>query len=373
MQQIKLLKPLTVASKASLPRARPSDPAYELSTTISLTNDLGEQFFYGETTVSFEVRCHLNNDRSRINEGFKIVRKGEERWTAGKRALLINTRCSLKELPIGSLVSIHVHVLDSSKTVDALGNDELTTEGLIQETLEGLNTSVFDNCTETSVARSSKVQFIPVSSDLLEIPVLEQLPVKTERLAIRSLSGTLLYEELSGSIARHVWDAGDLVVGLSQDQLAYLLGPLDARLNILELGTGIGLVSIHLSRKIPNCRVLATDLPDAREMCEMNIDLNRSSVTFDELDWESNLATGTNWDIIITTDCTYNPAYYDALLNVLTRESSTQTRVVLVHKFREPYSESAFFTKIARDFTLDKQIWYSNGATLVHAGVYRPN
>jgi hypothetical protein len=337
---------------------------------------LGDLFFYGDTVVTFEVRCHKWRFRSRINEGFHVVKVVEEHWKPGKRAIDIKILCSMKDLPCGSNVSIYVHVSVDATIIDALDFGGLTTEELIKDNLKGLDSTVFDDCKDTISMRCPDMRFVPISSDLIEIPQsLHKLPLKTERIALRTLQDVILYEELSGSIARHVWDAGSFVVNLPERQLVKFiweeLKP-SSKPNILELGTGIGLVSIHLSKLLPNAHINATDLPDALEICEMNIGLNYSSVTFDELDWESENSTGIHWDLVVTTDCTYNPLYYDSLLHVLHRESNPGTMVLLVHKFREPVSESEFFMKCARFFKLKRQIWYSESNTLIHMGLYTP-
>jgi predicted nicotinamide N-methyase len=200
--------------------------------------------------------------------------------------------------------------------------------------------------------------------------------MKTDRISKRTISDILVYEELSGSIARHLWDAGILLNELSKkDLLKFVQHDSLDKLKILELGTGIGLVSIHLSKLFKNSEILATDLEDSYEVCQKNITYNDADdrVKFSELDWESETDTGTKWDLIVITDCTYNPLYYDSLINVLKREIvSGFTKVVLSHKFRESVSEGEFFVKMeSSGFKLEKQIWHNlGGQNLVHTGLY---
>lgn len=378
MHQIKYLKPLTISRNSSAVRSDRKDPQYELSTTISLTNDLGEQFFYGETVVTFQVRLY---EKRRFTEAYTIVSTLREKWSPGNRAMNFKACLSGKELNpsgAGGFVSVYTSVDDDAEVHDAMNYEDLDTTEMIDQTLEGTDIVDVFRGYETEMVRNTGVQFIPISSDLLEVPQINQeLPIKTDRIALRTLNGVKIYEELSGSIARHLWDAGNLVVSLPRDELISFLFKGDTvldhdRLNILELGTGIGVVSIKMSKHFPNSKVCATDLDDAREICQMNIDLNGcDNCSFEELDWEVEEQNGVKWDVIIVTDCTYNPLYYDALLHVLQRESSSHTVVLIAHKFREPLSESEFFTKCMANFTLQRQRWYSDSSTLIHMGLYR--
>jgi hypothetical protein len=89
------------------------------------------------------------------------------------------------------------------------------------------------------------------------------------------------------------------------------------RLNILELGTGCGIVGMTLASVLPNCNVKLSDLPEAREIVEKNITgpvlgpLPGSSLSFLELDWDNELPApfshaGAKVDLVLAADCTYN-------------------------------------------------------------------
>jgi methylase of polypeptide subunit release factors len=85
-------------------------------------------------------------------------------------------------------------------------------------------------------------------------------------------------------------------------------------MTILELGTGCGIVGIALAQTIPNANVLLTDLPEAKEIVQRNIDQASkapgASLQFLELDWDaalpSELQTCAPISLVVAADCTYN-------------------------------------------------------------------
>jgi methylase of polypeptide subunit release factors len=86
-------------------------------------------------------------------------------------------------------------------------------------------------------------------------------------------------------------------------------------LRILELGTGCGIVGITLAQSLPDAELLLTDLPEAEEIVQRNIDaassLSGRSVRFRALDWDAELSSNIqssldHIDMIIAADCTYN-------------------------------------------------------------------
>jgi methylase of polypeptide subunit release factors len=88
--------------------------------------------------------------------------------------------------------------------------------------------------------------------------------------------------------------------------------PRAAHLRILELGTGCGMVGITIATMLKGAEVLLTDLPEAQEIVERNIDrastARDSSLAFQELDWDVDLleTLTSNYDLILAADCTYN-------------------------------------------------------------------
>ncbi|CCH46668.1 hypothetical protein BN7_6265 [Wickerhamomyces ciferrii] len=386
MYQIKFLKPVTVNSisnsQADLRKKSPklSDSVYEISSTFTISNDLGEQFFYGKVPITCELRQY--NTSSPTSE-YQPVARSQADWISGKRAVDVKLQIPSRYLHKGKFLALHIFVEEDVKVIDDLNTEGITHEELRNDWLPNYKELTVGNCQDSLDLSSSKLNLFPSTSSLIEVPTPQtSFPSRSDKQGLRTIKEVILYEELSGEIARHLWDAGIIMNSLSKSHiLKFFFDTEDERilekpLQILELGTGIGLVSIHLSKIFPNANILATDLDDAEEICSLNINLNSAQdrVKFSELDWETSTETPLqNWDIIITTDCTYNPLYYDVLINVLKRESSSNTKIILAHKFREPLSESEIFPKLQKHFHLSKQIWYnSQGQSLTHIGLYTP-
>lgn len=85
---------------------------------------------------------------------------------------------------------------------------------------------------------------------------------------------------------------------------------------VLELGTGCGMVGISIARITEGATIILTDLPEAREIVDRNIAQAQmargTSLSFQELDWDAELpanlqSTSSPLDLVVATDCTYNP------------------------------------------------------------------
>lgn len=349
--------------------------SFEISSTVTISNDLGEQFFYGNAKLICLLRLYKNGDIKELESNYQEVAVAEYDWRSGKRALDIQLEVPSRILLNGSYIALTVSVDPQSEINDEMNMSDITHDELREEWFPEWK-KIVGGCVDSVDISSPKLHIFPTTSSPVNIT--NELPTRSERVAVRKVSDVILYEELSGEIARHLWDAGIITNNLTKDQFVKFLYGQDMlekkdNIKILELGTGIGLVSIHLSKMFRNAEVLATDLSDAREICDLNIELNDTEdrVKFSELDWEGESTALKDWDLIIITDCTYNPLYYDALLNVLNRESNKDTKIILAHKFREPISESQFFVKIQQYFRLNRQLWYNaNGQSLTHIGLY---
>jgi predicted nicotinamide N-methyase len=90
-------------------------------------------------------------------------------------------------------------------------------------------------------------------------------------------------------------------------------------MGVLELGTGCGIVGLTLAALVPNSHVVLTDLPEAREIVERNMDSlatqlgNGSTLAFEELDWDADLPawfarsqSRAKTELVLASDCTYN-------------------------------------------------------------------
>ena len=147
-------------------------------------------------------------------------------------------------------------------------------------------------------------------------------------------------------------------------------------LEILELGSGCGIVGLSLARLVPSARFVLTDLPEALEILDENasriVELGLApgtSVATKVLDWNWSLentlpAANTDGgiylslaelrpDLVIVSDCTYNPSSFQALVATLLqtvrqghehnpREEHMKLDVLISYKSRHE-SESRFF------------------------------
>lgn len=209
----------------------------------------------------------------------------------------------------------------------------------------------------------------------------------------------IIEEETGNSIARHIWDAGVVFSALLQElatvpdkwnsPVTYLL-PLrnllrdryapssnprpseepDANideyekdLNVLELGTGCAIVSATLSHLLPYARVVATDLEDAKEVAEKNLERNRfqkidrgdlmpSDSSFETLDWTEPLsgrAAERRWDLILVADCTYNSDVVPDLVKTLRAlvDSSPEVMIAVALKWR--HDSEAIFHELMKE------------------------
>ena len=121
--------------------------------------------------------------------------------------------------------------------------------------------------------------------------------------------------------------------------------------NVLELGSGCGIVGIAFSQMVSRCKVLLTDLPEVSDLLYNNISEARpaseSGVTMEPLDWDQVLpqeVKAQTYDLILVSDCTYNvdslPALVKTLRNLIS--CSPLASVVISMKIRHP-SEVVFF------------------------------
>lgn len=150
----------------------------------------------------------------------------------------------------------------------------------------------------------------------------------------------------------------------SHRHLHLLLG---RALQILELGSGCGTVGIGVAQSNAHCSVWVTDEPDAMQTLIHNVKHSSpmpcSKLNTKPLDWncgDTELlalldSIGGNVDLIIVSECIYNPDSIPALVNTLRRivDKNTTGRlpeeipsIYMATKVRHP-SEAVFFDLMA--------------------------
>ncbi|KAI8946043.1 putative methyltransferase-domain-containing protein [Xylaria longipes] len=198
-------------------------------------------------------------------------------------------------------------------------------------------------------------------------------------------------EDIGESIARHIWDAGVVTSAYLADACSSVesireLFPIDQEsFNVLELGSGVGILGITIASILPkaataqgqtlnNARVLLTDLEEAEERARSNIAKGKATlglnsigdanvtIEYENLDWDEGcegrfgpLTTSTSWDLVVLSDCTYNVDSLPALVGTLSalhaaREQhhhienldSVKSSVLLATKPRHSSEEALF-------------------------------
>lgn len=126
-------------------------------------------------------------------------------------------------------------------------------------------------------------------------------------------------------------------------------------INVIELGSGCGLVGIALATLRHKCHILLTDLPEAMDILDYNILLSKpaseSKIEYRVLDWANPLPaviTEQQYDLILVSECTYNENSIPALVRTLSAlaAQSPAAVVILATKVRH-FSERVFFDMIS--------------------------
>lgn len=128
------------------------------------------------------------------------------------------------------------------------------------------------------------------------------------------------------------------------------------KLRILELGAGCGIVGLAVEKHLGGQgHVILSDLEDARECAEESISLNKSAATFMALDWADEDVSVEDIDLIIVADCTYNMDMYEVLVACLERllAANEGAKVVIGHKMRNE-QESEFFDMLEERLHVEK-------------------
>lgn len=122
-------------------------------------------------------------------------------------------------------------------------------------------------------------------------------------------------------------------------------------LNVIELGSGCGIVGIALAKLLPQCSVLLTDLPEVEDIITRNISTAQlapsSEIQYQNVDWDEELPhdlCNTTVDLILISDCTYNADSSPALVSVLSQLARKSPKaIILVALKRRHDSEAVFF------------------------------
>ena len=125
---------------------------------------------------------------------------------------------------------------------------------------------------------------------------------------------------------------------------------------ILELGSGCGIVGLQVADLCPTSEVFLTDLPDAMDILNYNVEHARSysksiSPAAAILDWDKPLPENIakqRFDLVIVSDCTYNSDSIPGLVRTLRSVVKISPGALIVISLKRRHdSEAIFFDLMA--------------------------
>jgi predicted nicotinamide N-methyase len=120
------------------------------------------------------------------------------------------------------------------------------------------------------------------------------------------------------------------------------------RLRVLELGAGCGIVGVAFAQLV-KCDMLLTDLEEAQEILGSNVrcasPMAGSTVQAQNLDWETGLddSSNTNFDLILVSDCIYNPESSVHLVKTLRQLALRAPNVLILVGFKRRHEADTIF------------------------------
>ncbi|KAI8633521.1 hypothetical protein F5Y19DRAFT_244678 [Xylariaceae sp. FL1651] len=343
MHYIRLLRPAKLEGS-------PGRGGLVLSLLFTITTDLGDSFLC-PGAGSLELTAAVVDPAATSADLAAVVRRDLQactcRWTAGMRVLEAKIRLlsGLRREDVNCTVSVYPtqqHTQGKSMWLGALHVGDVLPWRV--DTDEGLKMGVV----------------MPVTVEIVNGVC---APVSLRTLALGKArcgeddggDGLDLQfkEDIGESIARHIWDAGVITLAYLADACASpesirAVLPIERKdINILELGSGVGILGITIASILPEAAaaqgktlstatVLLTDLEEAEERARSNIAIAEAKISnvysgdtiptvkYENLNWDEgregrfgSLAAATPWDLIVLSDCTYNVDSLPALVGTL--------------------------------------------------------
>lgn len=340
---------------------------FEIKSVLTVTNDLGEKFFFGDLDLQVELVLIQPATKNTPVAKETVIDKKVLKWTTGARAVTYTAKLPLS-IPTTTTFYVRACVPRPHEVVDMLLDSYENAQGEILHT------------------------FLPIQSVPCQLsdPARDKNTFDSEHLALRNLETQCpgyninIIEETKGDIASHIWDAALAVSKeLSSDE-SVLRKFVGKPRSIVELGAGCGFTGLVMAAMYPQAQVVLTDFEEARDACQRNIDLNVSKlpktgarshiqitggdgkssgrVSFQPLQWEEedrdkiphpvyHKNGHEGWDVVLVTDCIYNRASFDPLLCILQKLVTTGTTLLLAHKYRAGDSGELFYEMLAEKFT----------------------
>ncbi|KAL6243842.1 hypothetical protein RBB50_009276 [Rhinocladiella similis] len=305
------------------PQTEVGKKSVDISAVVAVTTDLGDSLYPLDADLIVEV--------VETNRPHGVLQTQTIKWQATSRALKFAVSCPGKFMSRSA--RLHVTTKETTSTIESLG---------IPEILDVWSPA-----------------FTMIDRQRTE-------PVVERQLLLPNKSRVCMWEETGDSIARHIWDASlgflmyfakaltpPTIDGVTKFT-ALLTSSKVRRLRVLELGAGCGIVGIAFAQFV-KCDMLLTDLEDAQEILASNVQsaapLAGSSIKAEVLDWASSLddSSNVNYDLILVSDCIYNPDSSVHLVETLRQLAARAPNVLVLVGFKRRHEADTIFFERMRD------------------------
>lgn len=147
--------------------------------------------------------------------------------------------------------------------------------------------------------------------------------------------------------------------GSNETLKSKLLNSSSYGLNVLELGSGCGIAGIAFAQLWSRCQVFLTDLTEAMDILHVNVaravPAPGTRLITAMMDWAEEIPIAirdVTFNLILISDCTYNPDSLPMLVNTLSAIATTSPSVIVLIslKVRHPSEEILFQLLSAADF-----------------------
>lgn len=181
----------------------------------------------------------------------------------------------------------------------------------------------------------------------------------TREVELDSLGLTLkIRQHFVGDVSCVVWDAS-IVLAKYLEKLHSDHKKKFSRLNILELGAGLGCVGLTAACLGGN--VTVTDLPEVLPALLSNIESNKTvweknggTIKAKPIDWSSALSLE-EWDLpdlIVLADCVYYQESVNHLIETLLRLSGDETKLLVCQEERQTEKQKSVWKNFLEQFEM---------------------